>query len=942
MPSGVDDSFNLLEYADPELDETLNEPHDKNMFDEHLGVQQPRAEQRKVTRPRPKVSRVASMPAAVAASAMVRSDETSPVRSVEPSSVRSVEPSSVATTSAAVTSAVSSPASVSTTTASMSLSSPQTSSPSQSVAEIVKPVPQPIKRSPRRSRSAGGTTAASALTTTTTMTRSSKPSVESTKTSVVVKDFQAKFLEFSQRNVEVVSSVEGKDAVGGSNDGAKKRSPATKRSPSKDDNTTDKGDKIADKGDSIAAEGDGTSDKGDSATTTSAEDEAKTTKSSLAMQVDGCADDSSEFDSDDELREVLQSKHHLNAAVIVDQESPLNVVVDNSTCCDAMCETLLKTSDISSVYDAEDPLPAWDSTSLPMQVDGAGDEEEAKTGGEGAGVVSESVTDTTVTQLTQESGTPPQPSTPGSQPRTPLPSATHSPVSQTFSQQSSPRIPQPPPPYPGQSPTMQRPPQGFPQIGPNHPNMSPRSLQSPGTRPSPHSMPSPLASPRSVPPPPQHYAVASPCQQGTVQSPRSIHSPHSRGGGTPQLSPRGSHTPLSLSQPGTPQPLGMHLDNPHLGPPMSMGEGPPPPMYGSGGNMPQFAPGHPQFAPGQPGHPRMMHPGMARMQGVQPRKSFLPPENWARILNRLQMGAQQHPDVYGGQKKALDSALLSQLVCLSQMPRGPGGAPAHMRPGMNMPMQGLDTMPGMPPGTVPGMPPGTVFIQQQQQQQMPRHPGMGMVPTSQQVVMNMPLSGPQQPGMVMPPGSQSQPGMGMPPGMSMPPGMPSMSMQQQQQWASCMIQQRPGFTQGVVPPVRQQMPGMPPSMPGMPLSMPGMPPSMPGMPSGMPPAMQAQPPPPPPQQLLPSTAAQQKDRLPLLEEQPLLLEDLLEQVGNNTNNNNICKNVFLLRTYPLRDDAAQMSLRNRCLSSATLLAAAIIPNVSVMSFSHLCLGFYSP
>ena len=34
-----------------------------------------------------------------------------------------------------------------------------------------------------------------------------------------------------------------------------------------------------------------------------------------------------------------------------------------------------------------------------------------------------------------------------------------------------------------------------------------------------------------------------------------------------------------------------------------------------------------------------------------------------------------------------------------------------------------------------------------------------------------------------------------------------------------------------------------------------------------------------------------------------------------------------------------MSLQNRCLSSATLLAAAIVPNVSVMSFFHLCLGF---
>ena len=34
------------------------------------------------------------------------------------------------------------------------------------------------------------------------------------------------------------------------------------------------------------------------------------------------------------------------------------------------------------------------------------------------------------------------------------------------------------------------------------------------------------------------------------------------------------------------------------------------------------------------------------------------------------------------------------------------------------------------------------------------------------------------------------------------------------------------------------------------------------------------------------------------------------------------------------------SLRNRCLSSATLLAAAIVTNVSVMSFPHHCLGFH--
>ena len=47
----------------------------------------------------------------------------------------------------------------------------------------------------------------------------------------------------------------------------------------------------------------------------------------------------------------------------------------------------------------------------------------------------------------------------------------------------------------------------------------------------------------------------------------------------------------------------------------------------------------------------------------------------------------------------------------------------------------------------------------------------------------------------------------------------------------------------------------------------------------------------------------------------------------------------LLGAYPRQDVAAQMSLRNWCLSSATLLAAAIVPNVSVMSFSHLCRGF---
>ena len=35
-----------------------------------------------------------------------------------------------------------------------------------------------------------------------------------------------------------------------------------------------------------------------------------------------------------------------------------------------------------------------------------------------------------------------------------------------------------------------------------------------------------------------------------------------------------------------------------------------------------------------------------------------------------------------------------------------------------------------------------------------------------------------------------------------------------------------------------------------------------------------------------------------------------------------------------------MCLRNRCLSSATLLTVGIVPNISVMSFSHLCLGIF--
>ena len=48
--------------------------------------------------------------------------------------------------------------------------------------------------------------------------------------------------------------------------------------------------------------------------------------------------------------------------------------------------------------------------------------------------------------------------------------------------------------------------------------------------------------------------------------------------------------------------------------------------------------------------------------------------------------------------------------------------------------------------------------------------------------------------------------------------------------------------------------------------------------------------------------------------------------------------IILLGAYARQDVAAQMSLRNWCLSSATLLADVIVPNVSVISFSHLCLG----
>ena len=55
----------------------------------------------------------------------------------------------------------------------------------------------------------------------------------------------------------------------------------------------------------------------------------------------------------------------------------------------------------------------------------------------------------------------------------------------------------------------------------------------------------------------------------------------------------------------------------------------------------------------------------------------------------------------------------------------------------------------------------------------------------------------------------------------------------------------------------------------------------------------------------------------------------------------IALNTILLLpgAYPRQDVAAQMSLRNRYLSSTTLFVAAIVPKVSVMSFSHLCLGF---
>ena len=49
---------------------------------------------------------------------------------------------------------------------------------------------------------------------------------------------------------------------------------------------------------------------------------------------------------------------------------------------------------------------------------------------------------------------------------------------------------------------------------------------------------------------------------------------------------------------------------------------------------------------------------------------------------------------------------------------------------------------------------------------------------------------------------------------------------------------------------------------------------------------------------------------------------------------------FILKAYPLQDVAAKMSLRNRCPSSATLLYVGIAPNICVLSFSHICIGFY--
>ena len=52
---------------------------------------------------------------------------------------------------------------------------------------------------------------------------------------------------------------------------------------------------------------------------------------------------------------------------------------------------------------------------------------------------------------------------------------------------------------------------------------------------------------------------------------------------------------------------------------------------------------------------------------------------------------------------------------------------------------------------------------------------------------------------------------------------------------------------------------------------------------------------------------------------PKILKETVEQISTP----------LLLGAYPRQDVAAQMSLRNCCQSSATLLAAVIVPNVSV-------------
>ena len=52
---------------------------------------------------------------------------------------------------------------------------------------------------------------------------------------------------------------------------------------------------------------------------------------------------------------------------------------------------------------------------------------------------------------------------------------------------------------------------------------------------------------------------------------------------------------------------------------------------------------------------------------------------------------------------------------------------------------------------------------------------------------------------------------------------------------------------------------------------------------------------------------------------PKILKETVEQISTP----------LLLGAYPRQDVAAQMSLRNCCRSSATLLAAVIVPNVSV-------------